>query len=98
MTEDYIIPATSKLIARKITVSVSSSGNQGIQQHRHASSDQAVRGCCRPNWRACEELAALVVNASAPCGQARCALGTPQPFTEQPLYALTGDARLNPKP
>lgn len=32
-----------------------------------------------------------MVNASAPCLLPPCALGAPQPVTEQPLYALTGD-------
>ena len=39
MNEDYISPATSRLIRCRITVSVSSSSNQSIQQHRRAISD-----------------------------------------------------------
>ena len=35
----YIIPATSSLFRHRITVSVSSSSNQSIQQHRQAISD-----------------------------------------------------------
>ena len=37
MNEDYIIPATSALIRREITASVSSSSNHNIQQHRQAT-------------------------------------------------------------
>ena len=36
---DYIIPATSRLIRWKITVSISRGSNQSIQQHRQAFSD-----------------------------------------------------------
>ena len=35
----YFIPATLRLIRRKITVSVSSSSNRSIQQHRQATLD-----------------------------------------------------------
>ena len=36
---DYIIPATSRLIRRRIIVSVNSSGNRSVQLHRQATSD-----------------------------------------------------------
>ena len=39
MNEDYIIPATARLIRPMITVSVSSSSNRSTQQHRQAISD-----------------------------------------------------------
>ena len=50
----------------------------------------------RPSWRACEQLAALVVNATQPCLQPPCALGVSQPPTDQPMYALTGEHFLFP--
>ena len=45
----------------------------------------------RPDPEACAELAAAVVNASAPCGAAACALGAPQPpAARRAFHALTG--------
>ena len=38
MHEGYIKPATSRLIEREITVSISSSSSRSIQQHRQATS------------------------------------------------------------
>ena len=39
VNEDHLIPATSRPIRRKVTVSVSRRSNGSIQQHRHAVSD-----------------------------------------------------------
>ncbi len=45
----------------------------------------------RPDWAACQELAAQVVNASATCARPPCALGLPQPSAgSATFYALTG--------
>ena len=45
----------------------------------------------RPDWAACQELAAQVVNASATCARPPCALGVPQPSAgAATFYALTG--------
>ncbi len=53
----------------------------------------SLLSCNRPDWKACETLAAATVNISAtkPCSPQPCALGTPQPPADATtFYALTG--------
>ncbi len=47
---------------------------------------------CRPDWGACQALAAAVVNASQPCPspEGACAMGAFQPVPSQKMYAVTG--------
>lgn len=46
----------------------------------------------RPDWGACQALAAAVVNASQPCPspEGPCAMGAFQPVPSQKMYAVTG--------
>ncbi len=46
----------------------------------------------RPDWGACQALAAAVVNASQPCPspEGACAMGAFQPVPSQKMYAVTG--------
>ncbi|DBB01407.1 hypothetical protein WJX77_012567 [Trebouxia sp. C0004] len=46
----------------------------------------------RPDWGACQALAAAVVNASQPCPspEGACAMGAFQPVPSQTMYAVTG--------
>ena len=67
-------------------------GERGI--HSILPSDWGA--LCRPNWNACKELSAYVVNASQPCLRSPCALGQPQPVSDHPMFALTGQAHYSP--
>ena len=45
--EDYIMPAPSRLIGHKITVSVSSDSNRSSQQHRQACEQYNISSYCQ---------------------------------------------------
>lgn len=54
-----------------------------------------VRLKCRPDWEACRDLAGAVVGQpQALCLQPPCGLGSPQPNSSDPFYALTGGRAL----